>query len=171
VTYLNRVHRKTAKGELAEGCQFSLMSIREAQRIVVRARGRLVLGHGADEHLWVSQLDHSAATNLALDVSCVSDLDARGLGLLATLVRITRERGTTVSVIAASRVQRLGKMTGVDQALHGTWSERTRVFRCGARPSSLHSAGRRSVVGVCGAAAYSQPSSGWPRESERNAHA
>jgi len=133
------------------------MSIREAQRIVVRACGRLVLGHGAHESLWASQLDQSAATDVALDLSCVSDLDARGLGVLATLVRRARERGTTVSVIAASLVvQRLGEMTGLDRALHGAWNERTGLFGCGAGAllSRGHSAGRNSVVGVCGAAAW-----------------
>src|ERR1700752_1920777 len=106
---LESTHRQTAKSGLPEGRQFSLISIREAQRIVVRACGRLVLGHGADEPLWASQLDQSAATVVALDLSCVSDLDARGIGVVATLIRRARQRGTTVSVIAASRVvQRLG---------------------------------------------------------------
>ena len=150
------IHRKAEKSGLSERRQFSLTSFREAQRIVVRACGRLVLGHGADEPLWASQLDQSATTDVALDLSCVSDLDARGLGVLATVVRRARQRGVTVSVIAASRiVQRLGEMTGLARALHGAWSERTGVVRCGAhaRPSSGHPAGRNTVVGVCGAAA------------------
>ena len=150
------IHRKIAKTGLSEGRQFSVTSIREAQRIVVRACGRLVLGHGADEPLWASQLDQSAAMEVALDLSCVSDLDARGLGVLATLVRRARQRGTTLSVIAASRVvQRLGEIAGLDRTLNGAWNERTGVFGCGARarPSSVHSAGRNSVVGLCGAAA------------------
>ena len=114
------IHRKASKGGLSEGRQFSLTSIREAQRIVVRACGRLVLGHGADEPLWASQLDQSAATEVALDLSCVSDLDARGVGVLATLVRRARQSGTSVSVIAASRVvQRLTAMTGLGRVLPG----------------------------------------------------
>jgi ABC-type transporter Mla MlaB component len=122
----------------------------------VRACGRLVLGHGADESLWASQLDQYAATDVALDLSCVSDLDARGLGVLATVVRRAGQRGTTVSVLAASRVvQRLGELMGLDRALHGAWNERTGVFGCGgrARPSNVHSVGRNSGVDVCGAAA------------------
>ena len=94
--------------------------------------------------------------DVALDLSCVSDLDARGLGVLATLVRRARQRGTTVSLIAASHVvQRLGEMAGLNGTLHGGWNERTGLFGCGARtrPSSGHSAGRNSLVGVCGAAA------------------
>lgn len=127
-------HRQTATNGLSEGSQFSLTSIREAQRIVVRACGRLVVGHGAHEPLWASQLDQSAPTDVALDLSCVSDLDARGLGVLATLVRRARQRGTTVTVIAASRVvQRLGEMAGLDRALHGAWHARTGVFGGGTR--------------------------------------
>lgn len=106
--------------------QFSLTSLREARRVVVRACGRLTLGHGADRHLWESHVEQAAAKDVALDLSCVSDVDARGLGLLAGLVRRARRRGTIVSVIAASRVvQRLGTMTHLDRALPGAWEQRT----------------------------------------------
>src|SRR5690242_15635700 len=95
--------------------QFSLTSIVQAQRMVVRACGRLVLGHGANEPLWASQLDRATVTDVELDLSCVNDVDARGLGVLATFVRRARLHGTTVTVIAASRVvQRLGEMTRFD---------------------------------------------------------
>jgi ABC-type transporter Mla MlaB component len=49
-------------------------------------------------------MDADTSKNVALDLSCVNDVDARGLGLLAGLVDRARGRGTTVSVIAASRV-------------------------------------------------------------------
>ena len=115
----------TERDGLSRGRQFSLMSIREAQRTVVRACGRLVLGHGAHERLWASHLDQATLTDVALDLSCVNDVDARGLGVLAALARRARQRGTTVSVIAASRVvQRLGEMTRLDRALTGAWHER-----------------------------------------------
>jgi anti-anti-sigma factor len=105
--------------------QFSLTSFRQAQRIVVRACGRLILGHGADQDLWAPHVDQTTATNVALDLSCVDDVDARGLGVLADLVRRARERGTILSVIAASRVvQRLVEMTRLDRALPGAWHER-----------------------------------------------
>jgi anti-anti-sigma factor len=111
------------------------MSIREAQRTVVRACGRLVLGHGANEPLWASQLDQAPTTEVALDLSCVNDVDARGLGVIAELARRARRRGTTVSVIAASRVvQRLGELTHLDRALPGAWNERMGAMSCrGAR--------------------------------------
>ena len=88
--------------------------------MVVRASGRLILGHGAHEPLWLSHLDQATSTDVALDLSCVNDIDARGLGVLAALTRRARQRGTTLSVIAASGiVQRLGEMTRLDRALPG----------------------------------------------------
>ena len=118
--------------------QFSLTSFREAQRVVVQACGRLILGHGADQLLWDAHVQPAIPTaiptNVALDLSCVNDIDAQGLGLLAGLVRRARQRGTIVSLIAASRVvQRLGQMTRLDRALPGTWNERSRVFGCHAQ--------------------------------------
>ena len=111
--------------------QFSLTSFREAQRIVVRACGRLILGQGADQDLWAAHVDEATATNVALDLSCVNDVDARGLGLLAGLVHRARERGTVVSVMAASRVvQRVAEMTRLDLAVPGAWHERMGVVGC-----------------------------------------
>ena len=113
------------------GRQFSVISFREAQRIIVRACGRLVVGHGADERLWASHLGQTTATDVALDLSCVNDVDARGVGVLAALARKARQRGAAVSVIAASRVvQRLGELTRLDRALPGEWHERRGVLSC-----------------------------------------
>ena len=123
--------RAAAPGESTGQRQFSLTSIRDAHRVILRPRGRLVLGHGARESLWASLLSQAAATDVALDLSCVSDLDARGLGILAGFVSHARRRGTTVSVIAASRVvQRIGELAGLDRALVGAWSQRIGVRRC-----------------------------------------
>jgi anti-anti-sigma factor len=126
--------------------QFSLMSIRQAQRTVLRAFGRLVLGHGAHEPLWTSHFDQAVATDVVLDLSCVNDVDARGLGVLAALVRRARQRGARLSVIAASSVvQRLAEMTRLDRALPGAWNERVGVLGCGgSRPTRGHSAARGS---------------------------
>jgi anti-anti-sigma factor len=133
--------------------QFSLTSFREAQRVVVRACGRLILGHGAHEPLWARHMEQAMATNVALDLSCVNDVDARGLGLLAGLVRRARQRGAIVSVIAASRVlQRLAEMTRLDRALPGAWHERIGVLSCraaGASSTTVHPAVRDSGGGGC----------------------
>jgi len=113
--------------------QFSLTSFRDAQRVVVRACGRLILGQGADEDLWAAHVDQATASNVVLDLSCVNDVDARGLGLLADLVRRARQRGTSVSLMAASRVvQRLVEMTGLDQVLPGAWREPSAGPDCSA---------------------------------------
>ena len=121
-----------ASGRSSSARKFSLTSFRKAQRVVVRACGPLILGRGADEPLWARHLDQATA-NVALDLSCVNDVDARGLGLLAGLVRRARERGAVVTVTAASRVvQRLGEMTRLDRALPGAWHERTGVLSCRA---------------------------------------
>jgi anti-anti-sigma factor len=136
--------------------QFSLTSFREAQRVVVRACGRLILGRGADQDLWAPHLDQAGDTNVALDLSCVKDLDARGLGLLAGLVHRARERGTSISVVAASHiVQHLGKMTRLDQALPGAWHERMEVLSC--RGAGVTDQRTRAVANIvrCGAHAVS----------------
>ena len=129
-------HQQMARRGVSKAGQFSLVSLREAQRMLVRACGRLVLGHGAQEAVWAPYLDQVRPTDVALDLSCVHDVDARGLGVLADLARRARQRGTTVSVIAASSVvQRLVKMTRLDRALPGAWNERGAALSCGvARP-------------------------------------
>jgi anti-anti-sigma factor len=144
-------HRQSERSGLSRLGQFSLMSIRQAHRIVVRACGRLVLGHGAYEPLWASHVDQG--TDVAIDLSCVNDVDAKGLGVLAELARRARQRGTAVSVIAASPVvQRLVEMTGLDRALPGAWHERIGVLSCRAaklRPTRVHPPLRDSGDGAC----------------------
>jgi anti-anti-sigma factor len=110
---------------------FSLSSIRDSRRVVLRACGRLVLGHGAQEPVWSSHLDVEVGTRVALDLSCVNDVDARGLGVLADLTRRSLQRGVTMSVIAASGVvQRMAEMTRLNRALPGTWNERKAALGC-----------------------------------------
>ena len=146
-------HRQAGKSGLSRMRQFSLMSIRQADRMVVRACGRLVLGHGAHRRLWASHLGQGAATDVALDLSCVNDVDAKGLGVLAELTRRARQRGRTLSVIAASRVvQRLGEMTLLERALPGAWHERIGVLSCRAgkaRPTRVHPPVRDAGDDVC----------------------
>ncbi len=144
--------RETERDGMSNASQFSLMSFREAQHMVVRACGRLVLGHGAHERLWALHLEQTAATDVALDLSCVNDVDARGIGVLATLARRARQRGTTVSVIAASSVvQRLVEVTRLDRAIPGAWNKRIGLLSCGAARRALarvHSVARDSSYRV-----------------------
>lgn len=113
--------------------QFSLTSFRQAQRVVLRACGRLILGQGADRALWARHVDEATTAEVALDLSCVNDVDAKGLGLLAGLVDHARRRGTRVSVVAASRVvQRLAMLTHLDGVMSGAWDERAGGVSCRA---------------------------------------
>jgi ABC-type transporter Mla MlaB component len=129
--------------------KFSLTSFREAQRTVVRACGRLIVGQGADQDLWAAHVDEATAAKVALDLSCVNDIDARGLGLLAGLVDRARARGTIVSVMAASRVvQRLAELTRLDLAVPGAWHERMGVLGC--RTAGLAGQRTRAVAKVAG---------------------
>ena len=75
-------------------------------------------------------MDQATVTEVALDLSCVNDVDAREHGVLAALARRFGLRGTIVSVVAASRVvQRLAEMTRLDRALPGAWNERVGILR------------------------------------------
>ena len=104
--------------------QFSLSAFREAARVIVRACGRLTLGYGADEAIWVAQLEAAGGSVVALDLSCVTDVDARGVGVLAALGRRALHQQIRLSVVGASRVtQRLARLTGLDGAIAGHWSE------------------------------------------------
>lgn len=146
-------HGQKERDRISKRRHFSLMSMREVHRVVVRACGRLVLGHGAEEALWTAHLDRATVTDVAIDLSCVNDVDARGLGVLANLVRRARQRDLIVSVIAASRVvQRLGEMTHLDRALPGAWHERIGVLNCRAGKAPLnrmHPPLRHSGHDVC----------------------
>lgn len=109
---------------MSDDRQFSLVSVREAQRVILRAYGRLVLGHGADEPLWAPHLNRSGSLDVALDLAGVTDIDARGLGLLMSVTRCGRRRGMTLSVTAASRVvQHLAEVTHLTRVLPGRWHE------------------------------------------------
>lgn len=111
--------------------QFSLSAVRDATRVVIRACGRLTLGHGAEDALWASQIDAAGGAAIALDLSCVTQFDARGLGVLANLASRALQRGAGLSVIGASRVaQRLARLTRLDVAIPGNWNGRSGAPGC-----------------------------------------
>lgn len=110
--------------------QFWLSSARTAHGVVIRACGRFVLGHGAAETLWTPFLDRGAHRRVDLDLSGVTEIDAQGVGVLASLVRYARSRGATLSVQAASEAAHtLARVTRLDSVLPGAWNDR----RGGAR--------------------------------------
>lgn len=107
---------------------FSTSAIREAGRLVIRLCGPLTFRGGAADKEWGAQLDSAAGTDVALDLSCVTDLDARGVGMLAEWAGRALQRGRRVSVAAASAVsERLAVLTGLDKALPGEWHRRSRA--------------------------------------------
>lgn len=109
---------------------FSLSTIRDATQVVIRPCGPLTLGSGADDARWTSQLEDTEGFDVTLDLSCVSDLDARGVGTLADLGGRALRRGLRMSVAAASAVtERLALLTGLDKAMPGDWHRRSRPAR------------------------------------------
>jgi anti-anti-sigma regulatory factor len=121
--------------------QFSLAAFREATRLVIRACGRLTLGHGAEETLWAPQLVAAGESEVALDLSCLTDVDARGLGVLADLGRRALQRGIKLSVLSASGVtRRLARLTRLDRAIPGNWRDARGHWRAchrGIRPNAV----------------------------------
>jgi anti-anti-sigma factor len=110
---------------------FSMSAVREATRVIVRACGRLTLGDGAEHALWRSQLGAARGGEVALDLSCVTQVDARGLGVLADLAGRALQQGIRLSVVGASRAtQRLAQLSRLDQAIPGNWTERSATSEC-----------------------------------------
>lgn len=106
---------------------FHLSSLRDRHRTILRACGRLVVGHGASSELWASYLDRADGSQVDLDLGCVTDADAGGIGVVADALRLAAQRGITVSVIAASQVvDTLVRLTGLDRAI-GAWPPQTRT--------------------------------------------
>ena len=85
---------------------------------LLRCSGRLVLGRGAERHVWAAFLDGTERVDVLLDLTAVTDMDAAGVGVIAALCRSMRRRGGTVRLLAASpRVRTLLRVTGVEHAL------------------------------------------------------
>lgn len=109
---------------------FQLSSLRDRQRTILRACGRLIVGHGASTELWASHLDAADGSPVDLDLSCVTDVDAGGIGVVADALRRAAQRGITMSVVAASQVvDTLVRLTRLDRAI-AAWPERAHTA-CG----------------------------------------
>jgi anti-anti-sigma regulatory factor len=85
---------------------------------LLRCSGRLIVGRGAERHHWAAFLDGTDQVDVLLDLSVVTDMDAAGIGIIASLCQSLRRRGGTVRMLAASaRVRTLLRVTGVEYAL------------------------------------------------------
>jgi hypothetical protein len=104
---------------------FALAAAPAPGRLVVKASGRMVVGHGADSGYWRACL-HQAG-DLLVDLSAVTALDARGVGVLASLVRGVTGRGGRFRVVAASpRAERVLEVTGLASIVASTRHSRRR---------------------------------------------
>jgi anti-anti-sigma regulatory factor len=108
---------------VAAHTQFQLTSATGPHGLMVRARGRLTLGHGATERLWEPHV--TGGGRVSLDLTGVTEVDARGLGVLASLARRARQNGITLSVAGASAVvSSLAVAVRLDRVLGGAWGNR-----------------------------------------------
>lgn len=89
---------------------------RHANQVLLRVSGRLV--ESRPQTVWGECFDAQSATDVQVDLSAVTDIDARGLGLLADLTTRVRRAGGHVSVVKAPpRVRRLLRVTHLDSLL------------------------------------------------------
>jgi anti-anti-sigma factor len=89
---------------------------RSANQVLVRVSGRLVNPHGPVQS-WPECLQQPAS-DVQVDLGEVTQIDARGLGMLADLTRRMRAHGGRVAVVSANpRVRRLLRLTQLDALL------------------------------------------------------
>jgi anti-anti-sigma factor len=96
---------------------FTTDCVRSAGQVLLRVSGRLVETRKSIPE-WGPCLQRLAAADVRIDLAGVTELDARGLGMLAELTRETRAAGGHVAVVSASpRVKRLLELTHLDAVL------------------------------------------------------
>ena len=99
---------------------FRLETVRPGytDQALLRCSGRLIVGRGAERQIWAVLFYGSDRVDVLLDLSAVTDMDAAGIGIIASLCQSIRRRGGTVRMLAASaRVRTLLRVTGVEYAL------------------------------------------------------
>lgn len=101
---------------------FTADCVRASGHVLLRVSGRLVDAR----HLtpdWHDCVRRLAGEHVRVDLGGVTDIDARGLGMLAELTREARAQGGRVSVVCASpRVRRLLAVTHLDGLIDGNGS-------------------------------------------------
>lgn len=96
---------------------FTADCVRNANQVLLRVSGRLVDPRPATPE-WHDCLRRLSAADVRVDLGAVTEIDARGLGMLAELTRQTRAGGGHLSVVSASpRVRRLLRLTHLDGLL------------------------------------------------------
>jgi anti-anti-sigma factor len=98
---------------------FTANCVRTADQVMLRVSGRLV-DPEQDQATWRNCLPRLTAAEVRVDLGGVTEIDARGLGMLAELTRETRAIGGRIAVVSASpRVRRLLNLTHLDGLLDG----------------------------------------------------
>ena len=106
----------TAPGTLHTN-PFTTDCSRQANQVSLRVSGRLVDPNRPITG-WKTCLERLAGADVRIDMASVTEIDARGLGMLAELTRETRNTGGRVAVVRASpRVRRLLTLTHLDGLL------------------------------------------------------
>jgi anti-anti-sigma factor len=96
---------------------FTADCIRSADQVLLRVSGRLLEPRPAMPE-WSACLQRLATADVRVDLGGVTEIDARGLGMLAELTRRTRAAGGRLEVVSASpRVRRLLEVTHLDALL------------------------------------------------------
>lgn len=122
----------TPPGSLSK-TPFTADCVRNANQVLLRVSGRLVDPRPTMPG-WHDCLQRLSAADVRVDLGAVTEIDARGLGMLAELTRQTRAGGGRVSVVSASpRVRRLLRVTHLDDLL-------------ATEPGGSDTAGRRGGV-------------------------
>jgi anti-anti-sigma factor len=90
--------------------------VRQANQVTLRVSGRLVHAHPPSG--WRTCLQRLDCADLRVDLAGVTEMDARGLGMLAELTQHARTVGGRVTVVSASpRVKRLLTLARLDGLL------------------------------------------------------
>jgi anti-anti-sigma factor len=101
----------------SQSMPFTADCSRNANELSLRVSGRLIEPRQPSPD-WSACLERLAGVAIRVDLGSVTEIDARGLGMLAELTRETRRRGGDVMVVKASpRVRRLLELTHLDTLL------------------------------------------------------
>lgn len=99
---------------------FDIAIVRSRDATILSCRGNLVMERGTSVLREAAERELSAGKSLALDLAFVTQMDARGIGVLAEVYRAARNAGRRVVLVGASdRVTRLLRLTRLDKFIHG----------------------------------------------------
>jgi anti-anti-sigma factor len=133
----------------------------ERDTAVVTCRGHLVLGATARSFRACIGRLLRRYRRVVLDLGGVTDIDARGVGMLAVLIAQAKstDRGLILS-IPSDRVERVLRLTGLDVELHGESRLRDPIAR---RPEANEDHGLRGRAVARTNGGLRDAQNGWQR--------